>query len=447
MKNPFLFLSGLLILTVLALSGCSHNESTSTKVGNMDIPNILHQDTLTGTPAEQMMIRSTFNKSIEELRANQDDPKPLLALASAYILEGRVSGNGAYYANAAIKVLNKALEGETTTQDQKFEALSLKSTVLLNMHQFKDAFDAAEKGLAISQFNAGIWGALVDANVELGNYPAAVKAADKMTSIRPDLRSYSRIAYLRQIYGDYPGAIEAMKMAVEAGVPGLESTEWARVQLGDLYLNSGKPDSGRLQYRYSLVYRPNYPEAEIGLARADAAAKQYDSAIVHARAAIKTMSEAKFVAYLGDLYDWKGDAKKAAEVRADVLRLLKEVAADEPKDALVIHNNAREMSMAYLDTKDYENALKYAKIDYDMRPDNIDANELMGWVYYLKGDAKSAAPYAEKSLSTGSKKPATLYKAGLILAAAGDKTRGESLQNTATATVPNTDPKTISGSN
>lgn len=409
----------------------------------MDIPNILPADTSTGTPAEQLMIRNAFDKSILELKSNQDDPKPLLDLASAYILEGRISGNGAYYANAAIKVLDQALEGETTTQDQKFEALSLKSTVLLNMHQFKDAFEAAQKGLAISKYNAGIWGALVDANVELGNYTEAVKAADKMTSIRPDLRSYSRIAYLRQIYGDYPGAIDAMKMAVESGVPGLESTEWARVQLGDLYLNSGKVDSGRLQYRYSLVYRPNYPEAEMGMARADAAQKNYDSAIVHARTAIKSMPEAKFVAYMADLYAWKGDAKKAAEVREDVLRLLKEAAANEPKNALVIHNNAREMSMAYLDNKDYENALKYAKIDYDMRPNNIDANELMAWVYFLKNDAKTALPFAEKSLSTGTKKPATLYKAGLIIAAAGDKTKGDSLRQTAISILPYSDPNTI----
>ena len=53
-----------------------------------------------------------------------------------------------------------------------------------------------------------------------------------MVDIRPDIRSYSRVSYLREIYGDYPGAIEAMKMAVDAGVAGDEATEWARIQLG-----------------------------------------------------------------------------------------------------------------------------------------------------------------------------------------------------------------------
>lgn len=51
-------------------------------------------------------------------------------------------------------------------------------------------------------------------------------------SIRPDLRSYSRISYLREIYGDLDGAIEAMKLAVTAGYPGYEQTAWARLTLG-----------------------------------------------------------------------------------------------------------------------------------------------------------------------------------------------------------------------
>ncbi len=43
---------------------------------------------------------------------------------------------------------------------------------------------------------------------------------NRMVSIRPDIRSYSRISYLREIHGDIPGAIEAMELAVEAGAPG-----------------------------------------------------------------------------------------------------------------------------------------------------------------------------------------------------------------------------------
>ncbi len=433
------------IFAMLLLGACSNNQSPTTEAGGMKIPNILAKDTATGAPGEQLSIRTTFDKAIAELNVNRDNPKPLLDLASAYILEGRLSGNGGYYSNAALTVLNKVLEGETTTEDQRFQALSLKSAVLLNMHQFRDALTIAKEGLAINQSNAGIWGAVVDANVELGNYDEAVKSSDKMMSIRPDLRSYSRVAYLRQIYGDNRGAIDAMKMAVESGVPSLESTEWARVQLGDLYLNIGNPDSARLLYRYSLVYRPGYPYAEMGMARADKAQKNYDAAIEHARTAVKALPESSFIAFLADLYELKGDVQKAKEMRSDVQRLLQEAADKEPKDALVKHNSSRELAQAYIATKDYNKAMQYAKQDYEMRPANIDANDLMAWLSYLKGDNAAAKTYAQKTLVTNGKNATTLYKDGLIFAAAGDAARGDSLMKEALAIMPYVDPRTIAG--
>jgi tetratricopeptide (TPR) repeat protein len=429
----------------LTLGACGSEQTPTTEVAGMKIPNILPKDTSTGTPGEQLTIRTTFDKSIEQLKANSDNPKPLLDLASAYILEGRISGNGGYYSNAALLVLNKVLEGETTTEDQRFQALSLKSAVLLNMHQFKDALAAASEGLAINQTNAGIWGAMVDANVELGHYDEAVKASDKMVSIRPDLRSYSRVAYLRQIYGLNRGAIDAMKMATESGVPGLESTEWARVQLADLYLNIGNADSARLLCRYSLVYRPGYPYAEMGMAKADKAQKNYDAAIEHARAAVKALPESSFIAFLADLYELKGDTKKAGEMRADVKRLLQEAADNEPKESLVKHNSARELAQAYLATKEYDKALQYAKQDYDMRPDNIDANELMAWLSYLKGDNNAAKGYSEKTMVTNTKNATLLYKNGLIFSAAGNAARGDSLKQEALAIMPYVDPRIIAG--
>lgn len=206
-----------------------------------------------------------------------------------------VSSNAGYYSNAAGIVLDRVINSDTANKDLLFQAYSLKSAVLLNMHQFKDALDVAQKGVALSNYNSGIYGALVDANVELGNYDMAVADCDKMLGIRPDLRSYSRASYLRQIYGDNRGAIDAMKMAVDAGVPGAESTEWARITLGDLYLNIGNPDSANFQYRSSLVYRPNYPYAMIGMAKVSKAKKNYDEAIAHTKDAINLMSEAAFV--------------------------------------------------------------------------------------------------------------------------------------------------------
>ena len=113
----------------------------------------------------------------------------------------------------------------------------------------------------------------------MGNYQDAVNNADKMISIKPDLSCYSRISYLREIFGDYTGAVAAMKLAVEAGMPGDETTEWTRIQLGHLYENCGFTDSAEYEYRQSLVYRNGYAAAIAGLGHIAFIKKNYQQAI------------------------------------------------------------------------------------------------------------------------------------------------------------------------
>src|SRR5262245_8221588 len=105
-------LSGLLIvfLLLVALASCGGAGNTTTDVNGIKIPNILPEDTVTGTREEQLMIRTAFDKAIADLKTNSENPQPLLDLASAYILEGRISGNGGYYSNAALNVVEQILK-------------------------------------------------------------------------------------------------------------------------------------------------------------------------------------------------------------------------------------------------------------------------------------------------------------------------------------------------
>ncbi|XZF14724.1 tetratricopeptide repeat protein [Chitinophagaceae bacterium MMS25-I14] len=433
-----------LLMLVLAAS-CSRtgsNEKDTITINGVAIPKLLPRKTAVGPENEKATIDSAYSKAIAALQANPEDDKQYINIASAFITEGRVTGNGSYYGNAAVSMLNRVIDNTPNT-DVKFQALSLKSAVLLNMHQFKDALATAQEGVAMNAYNAGIYGAMVDAHVELGDYDAAVKDCDQMLGIRPDLRSYSRASYLRQIHGDNAGAIAAMKMAVEAGVPGTESAEWARVTLGDLYLNTGKADSAQYEYKSSLVYRPGYPYAEMGLARLEKTKKNYDEAIVHTKNAIHTMSEVAFVAMLGDLYELKGDKEQAAKVRGDVVKLLEDGEKEQPKDAPVKHNAHRELANAYLAAGNLDKALQQANEDLAMRPENIDANELVAWIQYQKGDYANARIHADKMLRMNTKNATSLYKASLIYAAAGETTKANDLKQLAATISPYADQKVL----
>ena len=147
--------------------------------------------------------------------------EPKIKLAEVFINEARITGEHGHYYPAALQMLNSILDKPSENDDITFRALSHKAGVLLSLHQFAEALEVGQKAVTLNPYNAHIHGVLVDAYVELGEYEAAVKMADKMVSIRPDLRSYARVSYLREIHGDVDGAIAAMKLAVSAGYPGL----------------------------------------------------------------------------------------------------------------------------------------------------------------------------------------------------------------------------------
>src|SRR5207253_11467462 len=131
----------------------------------------------------------------------------------------------------------------------------------------------------LNPYKSFAFGVIGDAQVELGKYDEAVDTFQKMVALRPDLSSYARVSYARELYGDLPGAIDAMQQAVEAGSPAAENTAWTRVQLGNLYFNSKQLDKAEAEYNDALQGYPDYLHALAGLAQVRAAEGNLDEAI------------------------------------------------------------------------------------------------------------------------------------------------------------------------
>ncbi len=419
-----------IILSTIALALlCSAFQSCLQSKANANQQALLLRTDTIGKSEEWKMIADLHQKYSTSITLNAADAKTRIKLIELYLNEARVTGNTSHYNALAMSHLNELLSNKNCTSDIKYQALSYKATVLLSLHQFALAKKCAEEALQINQYEADIYGALIDANIELGNYQEAVTYCDKMLSIRPDLRSYSRASYIREIFGDNQGAIEAMKMAVEAGATGVENTEWARVKLGDLYLNKGALDTAQLMYQKALYYRPNYVHALIGEAKIMEQNGNIDSAIVITKQAINTITESSFISYLAKLNATKNNTAKANEINADVVKLLEENEANNKKEELIPHNGNREMAQAYLQNNQLNNALQFAKKDYEMRPNNIDANELLANIYFAKNDNSTAMLYANKALQTNRKSKTTLQLFEKIYALNGNKTKAELLKN------------------
>lgn len=263
MKHLLPYCTLLLFLMTLT-SACNKKDAA-----DADVPELLQRPEAVMQGKEWDKVQSFYAENLNRVRKDPKDWEALINLSEVYIQEARVVGESTHYYDAALKVLDRVLAAKQSNPDFDFRAYSNKASVLLSLHQFQMAAETVQNAIAISPYAAVTYGILVDANVELGKYEEAVAASDKMVSIRPDLRSYSRVSYLRQIHGDNKGAIEAMNLATEAGYPGAESTEWARVTLGDLLLNVGALPQAQTVYQTALNNRTKYPYAEIGLAKVE----------------------------------------------------------------------------------------------------------------------------------------------------------------------------------
>lgn len=369
---------------------------------------------------------------LDKLRLEPANTKSKLALASIFINEARAWGNHAYYDEAAMFYVDQVMAEEP----KNFEAAVMKSVLLLSQHKFEEALKQANFTKQINPYNAFVYGILVDAHVELGDYTKAIEYADQMTSIRPDIRSYSRVAYLREINGDYPGAIEAMKMAVTAGAAGEEATAWARVQLANLFEHTGQLLQAKEQYDLALAERENYAFALGGKAKLLLHENKTEEAIQLFTNADELIDDPQFKEGLAEAYTQKGETKKALALQEKIIKAINDHSHRTDKDKNTHEHEGMELAYAYLAVNNNKEALKSAESEYKRRPNNIDVNECMAWVLYQNKETAKALPYIKTALRTNSRNPRLLGRAALIYDANNEKEKAISLRNDAYAQTP-----------
>jgi tetratricopeptide (TPR) repeat protein len=379
-------------------------ENTASIEVIKEVPELLDRNENIRYGKEWETVQNAYGKARQELMKNPEAKAPWLDLAEVFIQEARVTGEHPHYYPAALKVLDIMLkkefkQGDIHEQDLRFRALSAKAGVQLSLHEFAAALETGNKAVALNPYNAAIYGVLVDANVELGNYEEAVKMADKMVEIRPDLRSYSRVSYLREIHGDVKGAIEAMQMAVSAGYPGSDQTAWTRLTLGNLLEHYGYEAEAKQQYEAILEERTDFPFALGALADLEIAKKNYKEAEALLQKATGIIPEVSFFESLAKIY-------KETSRTAEFEKTLKEVIAMMKDDEAHGHNMDLGFAHVYLNlANDADKALEYAMKEYQNRPENIDVNGTLAEIFSKKGDMEKMKMHLQKAMKTGSKNP------------------------------------------
>lgn len=400
-KYPFL-LAGLCLI-VWFLTACTADQEKQQAIGIYasleTFPKLLDRPERIQMGKEWEHVQSYYVKNRDLILRAGLNQEASIQLAHLFIQEARVTGEHGHYYPAALQLLEAYLEQPQEDSDRHFRALSAKAIVELAQHEFQSALQTAEAAVRLNPYNAQVYGALVDAHVELGNYDQAVAMADKMVAIRPDLRSYSRISYLREIHGQTDGAIDAMKMAVAAGAPGTEELAWTRLELGKLYQRYSQPEKAEWHFRAVLTERPDYPFALAALADLEMERGQTETAEQLLLDARSIIPEVGFYEQLAHLYGQTHRLEEKNVTEQAILQMLGE-------DVASGHNMNLEYADFYLNlAQQPEEALAYALREYELRPANIDVNHLLADIYLRMGERQQATAHLKRAMVTNSQQP------------------------------------------
>jgi tetratricopeptide (TPR) repeat protein len=279
----------------------------------------------------------------------------------------------------------------------------------LGRHDFAKALETATKLNQKTPDDVLVYGYLVDANVELGNYKAAVKAAQWMLDLRAgNIAGLTRAGYLRELHGNLPGAMELMQMAHDA-TPSTETEDraWILTQLAHLNYVAGDLAKAEMYADGALGLFPDYHYALGTLAQVRIAQKRYEDAVTLLRKRYDAAPHAENLFALAEALELNGQQREADDAFAEFER--KSLAETNITD-----NSNHELIAYYVDhAHQPAKALEVAKRELARRRD-VFTLDCYAWALAATGDYEAANTEIQKALQVGVKDPKIALHAGMI---------------------------------
>ncbi len=341
------------------------------------------------------------------LESTPKDDVGWATLGLAYVRQAKATVNPQFYAKA-----DGALgESLAINDDDNFLAYAGLSALASARHDFSAAKEYAEAGLAINAFSAVLYGALSDAELQLGNYEAAFDSVQKMVNLSPDTSSLSRASYTWELRGDIEQATALMQRALaDAPTPGDKA--FALFYLGELSFNSGDVEAALDFYNAAQAESPDDPAALAGKAKAEAALGQIETAIDHYAELVARAPEPSYILEYGELLESLGRVAEA-EQQYDVFRTtqtLFEASGVEPDAAPTLFD---------ANHGDASQALADAERGIRTRP-FLAMYDAYAWALHMNGRDSEALEAIGTAMELGVRNALFHYHAGMIKLALGD---------------------------
>jgi tetratricopeptide (TPR) repeat protein len=360
-----------------------------------------HADALVAPGAPSGSLDGAIDALQEHLRAVPSDWRSFATLGLAYVAKARITSDPSLYPKAE-GVLERSLDAHG---DDNAEAFLGMGSLALARHDFSGALEWGRRAAAAAPDDADVYGVIGDAQLELGRYDDAFETFQTMVDTEPNVASYARVSYARELQGDVRGAIVAMTAARDgAGTP--SDRAWASHRLGELRRASGDLPGATADYREALRLDPRFVPPRAGLAYVAWARGGSERAIELMTDASQRYPSPEYIAALGEMLDAAADRRAAAQ-QFDLVRSIQDLFGANGV------NVDLELALFDADHGDPDVALDAARAEWDLRH-SIHAADALAWALFANGRHEEAARYAGRALRLGTRNPSFLYHAGMI---------------------------------
>ena len=284
-------------------------------------------------------------------------------------------------------------------------------------HRFDESLELARRARGLAPKNAAVYGLIGDASLELGRYPQAIEAFDRMMSLKPTPSGYARVSYARELLGDRDGAIEAMRLSADAAGYS-EPAAWALTHLANLHTRSGSLARGVQLYRIALARVPAYAPALVGLADVARRCDERVRAERLLRRALVRVADPGASATLGDVLAEQGRRQEAERWYERALALENEFA---------VYGGRNQIETALLDLDHDRNlgdALERARIGLRFRT-GVEGLHTFAWALFKNGRCTDAIPYSDRALTLAPTDTGALFHRSLIEECLGNSKAAE----------------------
>ena len=305
-------------------------------------------------------------------------------------------------------------------------AVTALAGALSAQHEFVEARRLIAPLAAERPADLSLQAALVDVQIDLGDYDAALALLEAMVETAPDsVATLSRQARVAALTGDNEAAVGfAREMLLLGADVGLRPADAAGLwfQLGFFQYQAGAVDEAETSVRAALTIDPDHGASREFLGKVLVAQGRYEEAADTYEAILAEGPVADLHGLLAEVYTALGRDDEAAEQ----VRLGLALAEDQ----IGVYPAERRHLAGFFADHDPATFLRLMEEDVATRED-IGGLDLLAWAQYLNGEVDEAQATMDRALALGTEEATLLFHAGMIEAEVGEPDRARDLLESA----------------